>query len=100
VNISINYEFGCVIAKLKDSPLAIAELGKLIRHIISRGISFAIRHVESGRIVAAIANIIFVGTNCIFGLNRLYFFSAPKPEYKEENLILRHLRPDQESKHD
>nr|NP_001189190.1 uncharacterized protein Dmel_CG31493, isoform B [Drosophila melanogaster]ADV37281.1 uncharacterized protein Dmel_CG31493, isoform B [Drosophila melanogaster] len=26
VNISINYEFGCVIAKLKDSPLAIAEL--------------------------------------------------------------------------
>ncbi|XP_033164532.1 uncharacterized protein LOC117143798 [Drosophila mauritiana] len=59
VNISINYEFGCVIAKLKDSPLAIAELRNLIRHIISRGISFAIRHVESGRIVAAIANIIF-----------------------------------------
>ncbi|XP_017056630.1 uncharacterized protein LOC108098308 isoform X3 [Drosophila ficusphila] len=58
-NVSLKYEFGCLVTNLKESPLAIAELRKVIRHILSLGISFAIRHVESGRIAAAIANIIF-----------------------------------------
>ncbi|XP_052836770.1 uncharacterized protein LOC128252767 [Drosophila gunungcola] len=59
VNVSVNQEFGCLINNIKESPIAIDELRKLIRHILSLGISFAIRHVESGRIVAGIANIIF-----------------------------------------
>ncbi|XP_017083412.2 uncharacterized protein LOC108116183 [Drosophila eugracilis] len=59
VNISVNHEFGCLITNLKESPLATSELGEIIRHILSLGISFAIRHVESGIIVAGIANIIF-----------------------------------------
>ncbi|KAI8046888.1 hypothetical protein M5D96_003106, partial [Drosophila gunungcola] len=60
VNVSVNQEFGCLINNIKESPIAIDELRKLIRHILSLGISFAIRHVESGRIVAGIANIIFM----------------------------------------
>uniref|UniRef100_A0A6P4FW00 Uncharacterized protein LOC108053497 n=1 Tax=Drosophila rhopaloa TaxID=1041015 RepID=A0A6P4FW00_DRORH len=59
VNVSVNDELGCLITNLKESQLAIDELRKLIRHILSLGISFAIRHVESGTVVAAIANIIF-----------------------------------------
>ncbi|XP_043951476.1 uncharacterized protein LOC108027015 [Drosophila biarmipes] len=59
VSISVNEEFGCLITNLRKSPLAIGELRKLIRYILSLGLSFAIRHVESGRIVSGIANIIF-----------------------------------------
>ncbi|XP_017013119.3 uncharacterized protein [Drosophila takahashii] len=59
VNISVNQEYGCLITNLKESPLAISELRNLIRHILSLGLSFAIRHVESGIVVAGIANIIF-----------------------------------------
>ncbi|KAH8344066.1 hypothetical protein KR084_003865 [Drosophila pseudotakahashii] len=59
VNISVNHEFGCLITNLKESPLSISELRKLIRHILSLGLSFGIRQVESGTIVAGIANIIF-----------------------------------------
>ncbi|XP_026837807.1 uncharacterized protein LOC6553009 isoform X3 [Drosophila erecta] len=84
VNISVNHEFGCVITNLKDSPLAIAELSDRIRRIISQGISYAIRHVESGRIVAAIANTIF----------------CTQTEHKKEILILRRWHPNKESKYD
>ncbi|KAH8292479.1 hypothetical protein KR054_010726 [Drosophila jambulina] len=54
-------EFGCLSANLKDSPLAVAEFRQWIRYILSHGISFAIRHVDSGRVVSAITNIIMVG---------------------------------------
>ncbi|XP_050745404.1 uncharacterized protein LOC122817774 isoform X3 [Drosophila biarmipes] len=58
-DLSINEEFLCLTTNLKDSPAAIKELRTLIRHILSCGISFAIRQVASGRIVAALAGIIF-----------------------------------------
>ncbi|XP_034132065.1 uncharacterized protein LOC117586236 isoform X2 [Drosophila guanche] len=58
-DVSVNHELTCLAAKVKDSPLAIADLRAQIRYVLSGGISFAVRHVSSGRIVAAIANIIF-----------------------------------------
>ncbi|KAH8369184.1 hypothetical protein KR009_003625, partial [Drosophila setifemur] len=58
-NISLNEEFGCLTNNLKDSPLASLEFRKLVRHILTCGISFAIKHLASGRIVAAVANMIF-----------------------------------------
>ncbi|EDW96409.1 uncharacterized protein Dyak_GE24905 [Drosophila yakuba] len=80
VNISVNHEFGCVISNLKDCPLAIAELRKLIRFIISQGISFAIRHVESDRIVAAIAN-------TIFNTKRMTSYYAVRSQVKSPNMM-------------
>ncbi|XP_034661722.1 uncharacterized protein LOC117897161 isoform X1 [Drosophila subobscura] len=58
-DVSVNHELTCLAAKVKDSPLAMADLRAQIRYVLSGGISFAVRHVSSGRIVAAIANIIF-----------------------------------------
>ncbi|EDV41797.2 uncharacterized protein Dana_GF17654, isoform B [Drosophila ananassae] len=57
--ISLDQEFGCLATRLKESPLAVSEFRILIRHILTLGISFAIRHVESGRIVAAIACLVY-----------------------------------------
>nr|XP_017013118.2 uncharacterized protein LOC108068203 [Drosophila takahashii] len=59
VNLSVNEEFLCLTANIKDSEEATQELRTLIRHILSCGISFAIRQVASGRIVTAMATIIF-----------------------------------------
>ncbi|EDW38118.1 GL12420 [Drosophila persimilis] len=58
-DLSVNHELTCLATKLKDSPVAISELRALVRYVLSCGISFAIRHVCSGRIVSAVANIIF-----------------------------------------
>lgn len=58
--ISLDQEFGCLATRLKESPLAVSEFRILIRHILTLGLSFAIRHVESGRIVAAIACLVYV----------------------------------------
>ncbi|XP_017083413.2 uncharacterized protein LOC108116184 [Drosophila eugracilis] len=58
-DLSVNEEFLCLCANLKESPQAIEELRTLIRHILSCGISFVIRQVKSGKIAAALTSIIF-----------------------------------------
>nr|XP_017104343.2 uncharacterized protein LOC108130439 [Drosophila bipectinata] len=57
--ISLEEEFGCLATRLKESSLAVSEFRTLIRHILTLGVSFAIRHVKSGSIVAAIASLVY-----------------------------------------
>ncbi|XP_016939634.3 uncharacterized protein [Drosophila suzukii] len=80
VNISVNNELGCLITSLRECPLAIVELRKWIRYILSLGISFAIRHVESGKIVSGIANI-------IFNVKRMSSYYDIRAQIKSPNMI-------------
>ncbi|KAH8278615.1 hypothetical protein KR018_006016, partial [Drosophila ironensis] len=59
VHISLNQEFSCLAVGIRESPLGSQELRRLMKHILSLGVSFAIRHVKSDRIVAAIASLIY-----------------------------------------